>query len=242
MTTETTTIVSTFDDHKIAGKAMDALRKEGIQERQMKILKGDADKLMRELAARGFDKDDARGFADAAGQGKTLVATEVSEAQADQTVSIMDRFETSQDEDDRDAEKDTKRKVSAADRQENLKIVEEQLAVGKSKFATGGVRVTSNVSERPIKKTINIREEHVGVERRPADRALNVDEANAAFEEKTVEMMGTTEEAEIHKEARVVGEVAITKEIKDREQTVRDTVRSTDVQVEEIKASPRKRK
>jgi len=242
MITETTTIVSTFDDHKIAGKAMDALRKDGIQERQMKILKGDADKLMRELAERGFDKDDARGFADAASQGKTLVATQVSEAQANQAVAIMDRFESSQDQDDRNAEKDAKRKASAPDREESVKIVEEQLAIGKSKSVTGGVRVTSSVSERPIKKTINLREEHVGVERRPADRALNIDEANAAFQEKTVEMMGTAEEAEIHKEARVVGEVAITKEIKDREQTVRDTVRSTDVQVEEVKAGSRKRK
>ena len=47
-------------------------------------------------------------------------------------------------------------------------------------------------------------------------------------------MMGTSEEAEVRKEARVVGEVALTKETKERQQTVKDTVRRTDVEVEEI--------
>ncbi len=65
---------------------------------------------------------------------------------------------------------------------------------------------------------------------------LTGEEAEAAFEEKTVEMMGTREEAEVHKEARVVGEVELTKESKERQKTVKDTVRKTDVEVEEIGA------
>jgi hypothetical protein len=40
----------------------------------------------------------------------------------------------------------------------------------------------------------------------------------------------------------VVGEVALTKETKERQQTVTDTVRRTDVEVEEIEPSSRKRK
>ena len=54
-------------------------------------------------------------------------------------------------------------------------------------------------------------------------------------------MMGSKEEAEIRKEARVNGEVALTRETTEREEKLRDNVRSTDVEVEEIKA-PRKRK
>ena len=113
-------------------------------------------------------------------------------------------------------------------------MVEEELSVGKRKVANGGVRVTTSVSERPVKETVSLREEHVGAERRPADRTLSAEEAEAAFEEKTVEMMGTSEEVEVRKEARVVGEVALTKETKERQQTVSDTVRRTDVEVEEI--------
>lgn len=67
--------------------------------------------------------------------------------------------------------------------------------------------------------------------RKDADRVLDSDEAEGAFEEKTVEMMGTKEEAEVQKEARVVGEVELTKEAKERQKTVSDTVRKTDVEV-----------
>ena len=47
-------------------------------------------------------------------------------------------------------------------------------------------------------------------------------------------MIGTTEEARVSKEARVVGEVAVGKTVEEREETVRDTVRKTAVQVEEV--------
>ena len=97
MTTDTM-IVSTFDDKTIAGKAMKALRDEGFREGDIKILQGGTDTLVTELVKRGFDEDEARGLADAAEQGKTLLAALVSEDKADQAVSIMDSFEAAQDE------------------------------------------------------------------------------------------------------------------------------------------------
>ena len=56
------------------------------------------------------------------------------------------------------------------------------------------------------------------------------------------EMMGTTEEVEVRKEPRVVGEVELNKETKQRERKVRDAVRSSDVEIEEIESGSRKRK
>ena len=245
----TTCVVTAFDDQKTADRAIDALRKEGIEDREIKILKGNADKLMRELAERGFGNDDARGFADAADQGKTLVAARVTDEKADQAIAIMERHEKSQDDDRQDADDDGGRKESGkgkerkgTGREEAVEVVEEEFSVGKRKVANGGVQVTSSVSEQPVEETVSLREEHVEAKRRPADRALNDDEAETAFEEKTVEMMGTNEEVEVRKEARVVGEVLLTKKTKEREQTVRDTVRSTDVEVEEVEPSSRKRK
>ena len=47
-------------------------------------------------------------------------------------------------------------------------------------------------------------------------------------------MLGTSEELEVSKEARVVGEVALGKRVEEREEKVRDTVRRTQVEVEEI--------
>jgi len=233
MTTDTM-IVSTFDDKAIAGKAMKALRDEGFREGDMKILQGGTDSLVSELVKRGFDEDEARGLAEAAEQGKTLLAALVSEDKADQAASIMDRFEAAQDQ---GQDKATERGSAPS-----VPIVEEGLVVGKAKFATGGVRVTSSVEEMPIEETVTLRDEHVSAEQLPADRELTAEEVEAAFEEKTVEVIGTTEEVRISKEARVVGEVALNRAVEEREETVPDTVRQTDVQIEEVGTKLRKGK
>ena len=218
-----TSVISAFDNQKIASQVTDALLDEGFQDRDIQVLKGDADELMSEIAEHGFGKEDARGFAEAAGEGKTLVAARVPEEKVERAVAIMERYEASQG-----------KGSQGSGREETVQVVEEELSVGKRKVASGGVRVTTSVSERPVTETVRLREEHVEAERRPADRTLSAKEAEAAFEEKTVEMMGTSEEVEVRKEARVVGEVSLSKETKEHQQTVRDTVRRTDVEVEEI--------
>ena len=116
----------------------------------------------------------------------------------------------------------------------SVPIVEEELSVSKARSANGGVRVTSRVIEQPVEETVTLTKETVGVKRHAANRVLGDEEAAAVFEEKTVEMMGTQEEAEVHKEARVVGEVELTKEVEAHQKTVKDTVRKTEVEVEEV--------
>ncbi len=128
------------------------------------------------------------------------------------------------------------------ERREMVPVVEEGLEVGKREVATGGVRVTSSVSERPVEETVTLREERVEARRTRADRELGPDEAEAAFEERTVEMLATGEEAEVRKTARVVGEVTLGKRVGEREQTVRDTVRRTEVEVEEIGPGSREKR
>ena len=100
--------------------------------------------------------------------------------------------------------------------------------------------MTTSVSEQPVEQTVTLREEKVEAERRPADRELSPEEADAAFQGKTVEMLGTSEEVEVSKTARVVGEVAIGKAVGEREETIQDTVRRTEVEVEELGTEARK--
>ena len=119
-------------------------------------------------------------------------------------------------------------------REEKVQVVEEGLAVGKREVATGGVRVTSRVVETPVEETVRLREERVEAARRPADRKLSPAEADAVFADRTVEMTGTGEEAEVGKTARVVEEVTLGKRAGEREATVRDTVRRTEVEVEQL--------
>ena len=60
-----------------------------------------------------------------------------------------------------------------------------------------------------------------------------VTDADQAFQNRTIEATETREEPVVSKQARVVGEVALKKEVQQQTKTVRDTVRKTDVKVEQ---------
>lgn len=119
-------------------------------------------------------------------------------------------------------------------------VIEEKIDVGKRPVAEGGVRVTGHVREEPVDETVKLRETDVHVERVEADRPAT----EADFEQagKTIEALETGEEAVVKKTARVVGEVVLSKEEKEREEKIHDTIRKTDVEVEEVEPKERTRK
>ena len=84
-----------------------------------------------------------------------------------------------------------------------------------------------------MEEQVNLREEKVRVERRPADRPATEADFNRAAGG-SVEVRSTAEQAVVNKQARVVEEVVIDKDVKERQETVRDTVRRTDVKVEQV--------
>ena len=115
---------------------------------------------------------------------------------------------------------------------ETLQVVEERLVVGKREVNRGRVRVRSYVVERPVEAQVRLHEERVEIERRPVDRPVTAADANL-FQERVIEATATSEEAVVGKEARVVEEIGIHKEAADRVETVRDTVRRTEVEVDD---------
>jgi len=223
------TVIATIASAKVAQQLIDELLEAGFKDQDVEILDGDADALVAEIVERGFGQDDARGYAEAVSRGKTVVATRAAPEKAEKAAAIMERYETAEGE-------------SSHEQGETVQEIEEELAVGKRKVASGGVRVTTSVSERPVEKTVTLREEEVEVERRPADRKLKPEEAEAAFQDKTVDMLGTSEKVSVRKEARVVGEVALGKRVEEHEETVKDTVRRSEVEVEKIKPSSAKKR
>jgi stress response protein YsnF len=118
--------------------------------------------------------------------------------------------------------------------------VEENLHVGKRTEETGGVRVRSRIVERPVEEHVRLREEHVHVERQPVDRPLSMDDARA-FQERDIELRESREVPVVDKEARVVEEIRLSKDVTEREETIRDTVRNTDVDVDRIDAGTTQR-
>jgi stress response protein YsnF len=115
--------------------------------------------------------------------------------------------------------------------------VEEDLQVGKREVGRGRVRVRSYVTERPVEEQVSLREERVQVERRPVDRP--VQPGDATFQEKEITATERGEEAVVSKEARVVEEIGIRKDVDTRTETVRDTVRQQEVEVEDDRTAGR---
>jgi uncharacterized protein (TIGR02271 family) len=118
-----------------------------------------------------------------------------------------------------------------SEREEVIPVAQEELRVGKREVSGGRVRVRSYVVETPVQEQVNLREEHVSVERRPVDRAASA--GDNLFRERTIEAEERAEEAVVAKEARVKEELVLKKDVDQRTQTVSDKVRRTEVEVQD---------
>jgi uncharacterized protein (TIGR02271 family) len=204
----------------------------------------------------GIPEESAHIYAESVRRGNVLVAAQVEDNRVDEATHIMKRtglidiereasdwrasgwtgFDTSASERTIDRTRTTgrmdtpNRKINEGD---TFEVVEEEMQVGKRAVETGGVRVSSHVREVPVEEEVRLRQEHVNVERRPVDRPATEAELNA-FREGTIEVRETQEQPVIAKEARVVEEVRVNKDVEEHTEKVRDTVRRTEVEVEQL--------
>lgn len=118
-----------------------------------------------------------------------------------------------------------------ADGEEVIPVVQEELRVGKRDVNNGRVRVRSYVTESPVHEELSLRDENVEVTRRPVDRPVS--NTDNAFVDRTIEAEEHREEAVISKDARVVEEIALRKTSDQRTETISDTVRKTEVEIED---------
>jgi len=123
--------------------------------------------------------------------------------------------------------------LATADETQKISVIEENLEVGKREVMKGGKRLRSRIVERPVEESLRLREENVRVERTPVNRvATSADLAN--FQEREIEMTESAEVPVVSKEARVVEEVSLGKEVNERTETISDTVRKTEVDIEDL--------
>jgi stress response protein YsnF len=87
-------------------------------------------------------------------------------------------------------------------------------------------------SERPVEEKVNLREQRVLVERRPVDRPATG--ADLSDQDRVLEVRTIAEEPVVAKSARVVEEVEIGRDSSEHTETIRDTVRRKDVEVENL--------
>lgn len=193
----------------------------------------------------GSDNDDYNNYSEAARRGSTIVTVHAQSQQEAQTAArVLDQYNaidvnerSAQFRNQNYAETNTATTdtttTARADADTSIPVVEEQLNVGKQTVETGGARLRSRIVERPVEETVRLREEHVRVDRTPVNRPATEADFNT-FSEGEIEITERAEVPVVNKQAQVVEEVSIGKETTERSETVRDTVRKTDVEVERI--------
>jgi uncharacterized protein (TIGR02271 family) len=209
------------------------------------------------LGSLGISHEDRHAYGEGLNRGGFLLCAEVdSDENADEIVRILEQT-SSVDLDDRQnnwksegwapfggssgigggSDRGTEtRRESGAVQEEHIPIVEEHLNVGKRQVERGGARVRSYVRETPVHEQVQLREEHVSVERRPVNETLGrgaLDRDSDMLQERTIEMTETAEVPVVEKEARVTEEMVIRKTAEERTEEIDDTVRRTEVEVDE---------
>jgi uncharacterized protein (TIGR02271 family) len=119
------------------------------------------------------------------------------------------------------------------DRRTTIPVIEENVEIGKQKVKTGGAYIKARIVEQPVEQTVNLQEEHLNIDRKPVDRPASSTDFDT-FKEGVIEMEEQAEVPVVNKEARVVEEININKEVSERTETVRDTVRKTEVDIENL--------
>jgi uncharacterized protein (TIGR02271 family) len=247
-------VVTAYDSVDKAKNALKVLQNAGISTSDMSILDStalashDAEHvgLWRRLFGENVWEHEATVYGDTLKKGGAILAARVPEDQVARVMALLDVHQPL------DVHTVAKKlgetvpveakalvtppiaKADARDA-ETLRLAEEQLNVGKRMFQTGTTRIRRFVTERPVEANVTLHEEHAEVVRRAITDPAYV--ADIDWSDKAYEVTETAEEAVVSKTARVVEEVTLRKTGTDHVETVKDTVRRQQVEVERANAA-----
>lgn len=233
-------VIALYQDRQISRSAIDDLVEHGFEKERINVVSDGAgrdtrtgeteNQLMRDLDARNVPHDNAELYVAGVRRGYSLIVVETSDERADEASTILDRHTPV----DLEAAVEPESTTRAEGETGHIDVIEEEVKVGKRPVQTGGVRVHSYVTERPVEEDVTLREERVHVERHPVDEPLSADAAQRAFKEETIELETHGEEAVVGREARIVERVDISKDVGTRTEHVQDVERRQDVEVETL--------
>ena len=126
------------------------------------------------------------------------------------------------------------RTTNAGEGEQVIPVVKEELSVGK-RATERHYRVKTYVIERPVQEQVTLRDERVEIEHRPVSGSA----ARGATmpQQREIDVVERHEEPVVEKRGRATEEVVVRKEVKERPETVRGTVRETKVDVEKEPAT-----
>ncbi len=178
----------------------------------------------------GGDEDAHTHYAHGVNQGGALLTVKAEDNDASEVAVLLKQYGARDIEGgDKSVRNDSTEMIEG---QTAIPIIEEQMVVGKREVDRGGVRVYSHVVERAVEADVTLRNETVGVQRRVVDRPATA--ADFAAGNGSIEMRATGEEAVVGKSSRVVEEVMVGKQASEHVEAIHDTVRKTEVEVEQL--------
>jgi uncharacterized protein (TIGR02271 family) len=255
-------IVAAFENADRARAAREALAAAGIDNANIELLENRSDlDNWTAMKRHAVPDEDAHLYAEGLGRGHSLLVIRGAAGEHDRIMQVLGRFNPI-DIDDHGAEWrkagwsglhpgkaawDARQQTSPGSKtpaetpqaqEQVVPVFEERLNVGKRVVEQGHVRVRVYTVEHPVQEGVTLREQRVAVERRPVDRPAS-SVPGEAFKDRTIDVTTHREEPVIAKEARVKEEVVVRQEADQRTETVRDTVRHTEVEVEDDRAKAR---
>jgi uncharacterized protein (TIGR02271 family) len=128
----------------------------------------------------------------------------------------------------RHATTEPNRLSGTSEREEVIPLAEEQVEIGKRRV-DHATRIRRYVVETPVERAVTLRDETVEIERRKPVEGTSP--GVGAFEERTVEVHTSSEQPEVTKTANIAEEVVVRKTVTERPETIRETVRKEQVEV-----------
>jgi stress response protein YsnF len=252
-------IVAAFENADRARAAREGLIEAGIDNANIELLENRSDlDTWTAIKRHAVPDEDAHLYAEGLGRGNSIMIIQAAAGEHDRVVQVLSRFNPI-DIDDHAAQWrksgwsgvhpgkaawDVQRQTATPSgttaapgtQEQVIPVYEEQLKVGKRVVEHGRVRVRVYTIEHPVQEGVTLREERVAVERRPVDRPAS-GLPGEAFRDRTIDLTTHREEPVIAKEARVKEEVVVRNEADQRTETLRDSVRRTEVEVEDDRAT-----
>jgi uncharacterized protein (TIGR02271 family) len=236
------TVVALFETRAAADEASNALVSEDLPQDAISIF--DADRLVHESGSAGmslgepalwrrlfgptFQDHEAAVYQRAVERGGAILAARVVAIDVGRFLDVLESFQPL----DVKERSDALLKEARDKGEQAVQLLEERLEVGKRTVRLGTTRVRRYVIESPVEAEISLHEEHAEILRRAAADPSFI--ADADWADQTIEIEETAEQAVVVKHARVAEEVVIRKTASDRVETVRDTVRKQEVDIERI--------
>lgn len=240
---DVTRYICLFHDGARAQSAVSALEKIGISKSEMHVVEGGnsakGDAGVDSLAKLGVPEGDRGHLQDGLRNGGVLISLSAPESQSAEIERIFHHFNADKIDETELRAAENPLPVAAmttgavaATGETVIPVAQEELLVGKREVDRGGVRVLRRTVEEPVSQDVSLHGERVVVGYREVNRPATDAELNAGAQD--FELIETAEVPVVQKVARVVEEVHVGKVESDHTETVRDSVRHTEVEVEQM--------